>query len=603
LADATELRQRMDYSALARLPASAIKFTPGFEDVNWNTPSGGAERVWVEDAYQLAPFEGALSGFQSKFNEAIRNQDGTVTATLQQPGRNKYDLVRATYRQDPTSGEWVLQGQPQEFRQGSSLSRDLKSLAQGAAFVGTAALGMNALGGALTGASGAAGSGAAAGGGAGNLATPITRLGAPLSTGGLAMATPTAASMGLGSLPALAPMAGSAAAGFGSGLGGLIDKGAAVFGDFKPGDWINLGGLVSNIVTRPKAPDTSGINAAAQSNADIARRTMDLTERQYADQLAMFNEFKPMLLQQIQQSIASQAKSDQRSDAQWADYESIWRPQERRLSEMTLAMSDPARFKADANRAGDRVAGEFDRARSESRRSLEMAGASPDKIAALEAAGRLVEAKGVAGAQDQAFRESEGRAMSYLDNAARFGRNMPSTGIATAQLAGQQGGQAVGGVNNLSAAAAQPAQSAFQGYQNVIGANNASARLFNQAAILGLTGDIASNNATLGAFAGLNRWFGSSEKTKKMGPTLADAGAKVAASPAKHWAYKPGEGDGNTQPRMGPTAESLASAAPEVSDGQRVDAIAMLGLHHGAIGEHEGRLKRIERALSLADAA
>lgn len=376
-----------------------------------------------------------------------------------------------------------------------------------------------------------------------------------------------------------------------------------MFGDFKPSDWINLGGLVAGIATRPKAPDTSGLNAAAESNAEIARGYLDLGNRQYADQKAIFDEFKPMLLQQIQQSIASQAKTDQRSDAQWADYENIWRPQEKRLSEMTLAMSDPARFRADADRAGSQAATEFDRARMESRRSLEMAGASPEKIAAMEAAGRLVEAKGVAGASDRAFRESETRAVSLLDNAARFGRNMPSTGLQTAALAGQQGAQAVGGINNLTAAAAQPAQAAFQGFQGAVGANNASANLFGQAASLQQQGQVNTNNAVLGTFAGLNRWFGSSEKTKKMGPTLADAGAKVAASPSKRWAYKPGEGDGNTKDRMGPTAESLAAAAPEVSDGKRVDAIAMLGLHHGAIGEHESRIARLEKALTLADAA
>ena len=48
--------------------------------------------------------------------------------------------------------------------------------------------------------------------------------------------------------------------------------------------------------------------------------------------------------------------------------------------------------------------------------------------------------------------------------------------------------------------------------------------------------------------------------------------------------------------------QSLADVAPEVSDGHQVDGIAMLGLHHAAIGGHAARLRSIEKRLSLADA-
>ena len=51
---------------------------------------------------------------------------------------------------------------------------------------------------------------------------------------------------------------------------------------------------------------------------------------------------------------------------------------------------------------------------------------------------------------------------------------------------------------------------------------------------------------------------------------------------------------------MGPTAESLRdTAGPAVSDGKRVDAIGMLGLHHAAIGDQGKRIERIEQQLGL----
>jgi hypothetical protein len=42
--------------------------------------------------------------------------------------------------------------------------------------------------------------------------------------------------------------------------------------------------------------------------------------------------------------------------------------------------------------------------------------------------------------------------------------------------------------------------------------------------------------------------------------------------------------------------------APEVSDGETVDGISMLGLHHASLGDHNKRIARLERAASLSDA-
>lgn len=387
-----------------------------------------------------------------------------------------------------------------------------------------------------------------------------------------------------------------------------------MFENWTPTNWLQLGGLAANVIggiaSRPGTPNTDGINDAARANAGIAGRQQDLAERQYSDQLAIFNEFKPLLQQQIQQSLTAQGKSDARSDQQWDDYLKTWRPAEQRLAQMSLDMADPARYEQEAQRAGADVTTQFDRARSESRRNLQMGGASQDKIATLEAAGRLAEAKVVGGAQSQARRDTENRAMAYLDNSARFGRNMPSTGIATAQLAGQQGGQAVAGVNNLAGAAAQPANSALPFYSAAVGANNATGSLYGAAGQLGMNADIARSNAVLGGLAGAGRlagsygWFTSSEKTKHVAGDLDGAAAAeaVSRSGAKRWAYKPGHGDGNTKARFGPMAEALAAVAPEVSDGRTVDSISLIGLHHAAIGNQNDRLKRVERALSLADA-
>lgn len=375
-------------------------------------------------------------------------------------------------------------------------------------------------------------------------------------------------------------------------------------------DWIQLGGLVNSIVNKPKAPDTSGLNAAATANANIAGRQQDLAEKTYADSQALFNEFKPFLVQQMQTSASEQQKSIQRSDDQWNSYLTTYRPIEQQMAEKSLNWASEPRMRAEAERAGAEVQGQFDRARTTTSRNLTMAGASPEKIAALEAAGRLEEAKAVGGAQGETRRAVEKEGMAYLDNVARFGRGMPSTGLAAAGLAGSQGAQATGGYGTLANAQVQPAASANPLFNSAVSANNSSGSLFDRLSGTQADANLQSYNQTMGTLAGLNQWansgsswFTSSKKTKHVGGDVKGAADKVEKSGAKHWSYKDGEGDGNTKARIGPMAEDLAAVAPEVSDGKRVDAISLAGLHHAAIGELTREVKALKRRLTLADAA
>ena len=242
-----------------------------------------------------------------------------------------------------------------------------------------------------------------------------------------------------------------------------------------------------------------------------------------------------------------------------------------------------------------------------------MSGARPEKIAALDAASRLDEAKAVGGAQYQARSDTASKAMSYLDNAARFGRNMPSTGIATASLADSQGAQAQSGYGALTSAAAAPAQAASPLFNSAVSSNSSAGSLFGNAAGLDYTGSLMNSNYTLGALGGAAKLYGmqnpygigSSKKIKHRGGKADGRAASKAieATPAENWRYRKGQGDGNPKARIGPMAEDLAKVAPQVSDGKTVDGISLMGLHHSAIGNHAQRLKRIEHSLSLAEAA
>jgi hypothetical protein len=372
--------------------------------------------------------------------------------------------------------------------------------------------------------------------------------------------------------------------------------------------------LVGSIYSADKAASASkaGARAAersAQLQAEIANREIDLAEKQYTDQQALLAEYSPLLKDLIGKSVTAQDKATQQSDSAWADYTATWRPVEQKLAADSLAYASPGRQAQEAQRAASGVAQTFDQARADTRQALQSAGADATTIASLEAAGRLEEAKAKAGASDNARRDVEKAGLAYVDNAARFGRNMTSTGIATAQLAGASGGQAQGGYGALSAATAQPAAQAgalygqaaktagASGYMSLAAADARSNAYQQQGAVFG---DL------MGSAAQIYGMFGtSSEKTKKVGKKVdgRKASDAVERTPSKEWSYKPGLGDGNTKPRMGPMAEGLREATGGVvSDGKMVDFIAMSGLHHAAIGDNSKRLRRIEKQLGLADA-
>lgn len=377
-------------------------------------------------------------------------------------------------------------------------------------------------------------------------------------------------------------------------------------------------GLVGSIYTADKAAGAAkaGSRAAreqAQMQSDIANRELDLAVTQYADQKALLEEYSPLLKDLLSKSVIAQDKATAQSDSAWADYNATWKPVEQKLAADSLAWASPGRQEQEAQRAGAGVAESFGNAREETRRALVASGADATTLASLEAAGRLEEAKASAGAKDTARRDVEKTGLAYLDNAAKFGRNMPSTGIATAQLAGQSGQAAQGGYSGLAAATAMPAQQASSLYGQAASTAGQAGKLY-----LG-SGALLSDAYTQqgqvfqdvmgAAMKGYGMFgsggFSSSKRVKDVGYEVDGglAALSIEKSPAVRWTYKPGMGDGSTQPRLGPTAESLRDATGGVvSDGTKVDAISMLGLHHAGLGDLSKRMRKIERQLGLADA-
>lgn len=349
----------------------------------------------------------------------------------------------------------------------------------------------------------------------------------------------------------------------------------------------------------PDAPDPDPmIGEAAKANAEIGKEALALQREQYADQKALTDKYMPVFEEQIRLSQAEQAKSTARSDQQWESYQRDFAPLESELAKKALEYNTDGRQTMEADRAAADVSQNFGLARQRMAEDMAASGGLPGSGAGLANANAMAieEAKARAGASNTARRQVESQGLAYLDNAARFGRNMSSTGLAAASLAGQQGGQAQGSVGGLSQLVAAPVQQSQGLFGAAVGANSSAGNLglglFNaelqgQKNSNAIFGDILKAGASIYGMP-------SSEKLKVMGDEVDDAEATklMRKSPAKEWSYKPGLGDGSTQQRMGPTAESLAGTP--VSDGTKIDMPSMLGLHHASLRDVDKRLAKLE---------
>lgn len=436
--------------------------------------------------------------------------------------------------------------------------------------------------GALNSATGAAATGATAAGGASGVTTGgLSAVDSLLAGGGLGAETGTLVggsaltSGGTATLGTTLADAGIMSAAGGGGLG-IIDAGvgAATGGLGTAKDVVDAAKTTNDV---KKAADTTKNTKTAVDGWDALTKvgTGLVTSAVVGDALSdpvdtsRYDKLFDNLLNE-------QALASQRGKDLWADYTNIWKPAQQKFAETAMNYDTAGRREQAAQEASGLVATEYDQKRSAATRDMQMAGVDPSTISALGAASQAWEAKDRAGAQNAARDNVEKTGLNLLKGVVDQGNTVLNQSTDQSRVATGNAGTATNVLNS-------------QG--NVQNTNT------------------ANRNAMIGDLfgAGLQAYgmYTSSKKTKHVGGKVDGLAAAKAIekSPAKRWAYKKGEGDGNTKQRMGPMAEDLKREAPQVSNGKQVDGIAQLGLHHAAIGGLSKRLERIEKKLGgLADA-
>lgn len=271
--------------------------------------------------------------------------------------------------------------------------------------------------------------------------------------------------------------------------------------------WMRHNGL---ILCCSDAPDMGGVNQAAVANTEIGREQLSLAREEMAANKLRQAEFDPMFKKLIAASIAQQETASEQSAAQWKSYKDTWQPLEQKLAKTAAEFDTPERRASEAAAAGADVGIQFDRQRDALDRDIGRSNISlsSGKALALKAGSALEQAKATAGAESSARRQVEQAGISLVDNAAKFGRNMTSTGIETARLslsAGQSASGTIGQQQGVINAGLSGAQGLYQG---AVGANSSAGNLLLGAAGVEqqanaskneLIGSVIGSGATIGA--------------------------------------------------------------------------------------------------------
>lgn len=336
-------------------------------------------------------------------------------------------------------------------------------------------------------------------------------------------------------------------------------------------------------------PDPN-IGIAARENAALAREMAGVAREELAFNRQKYEENAPLMQEAANLSIESQRKNVDRADEQWKRYQDIFAPVEEQMAQEAMAFGSKADQEAEATAARAGVARSMEGQRGQLQREMARMGVNPGSPAymAALAEGGTQQAAAEAGAMNNARRSTRLQGMALRQGVAQFGRNMPSTGLASdsAALAGGQAGTSILGQQaairnqgtNVAINAYQGAQSGFNS-EGQLGLGITQAKQQQQQANFNQTWQNLTGLGMLGGLA-----F-SSKKLKEDMRKLAAQGVleKVKRIPVEEWKYKKGVADEGKH--IGPYAEDVHrefgdKAAPK---GRMIDLISMNGIALAAI--------------------
>lgn len=230
--------------------------------------------------------------------------------------------------------------------------------------------------------------------------------------------------------------------------------------------------------SKPPRPDPL-IGQAAKQQADIGQQQLDVAKQQLEWEKDRARVQDPLIQRVVDQQIASGDANAARAESQWQIYRNLFAPIEERIVKDANDFDSTERKERMAAEAVGDVARGYQGALDSNQRTMARMGVNPNsgRFQASTHEFNLGLAKDTAGAMNKARRNTELQGMAMRQSAAQFGRNMPSTGIATDAAALSAGNAATDNLATkagLHNAGMNAAQSWFGG---AVGTNTAAGNM------------------------------------------------------------------------------------------------------------------------------
>ena len=373
------------------------------------------------------------------------------------------------------------------------------------------------------------------------------------------------------------------------------------------------------------APDTSGMNAAAVANAEVARETLAW----YREKDASDKPMKQKLADVAYEVADQQLKSSKANDALAADYadynKTTFRPLEQGIVADAQDYDTPEKRNAAATAAMADTNKAFAQTNDAAARRLAANGINPGSTRAMSVMqGQDVnQAVANAGAAFNARKGVETVGHARKMDAANLGRGLASAQATSAQVALTAGNSSVNNANAPLNASNSAANTYAQGMSTAINANNSAGNLYGQSAQMQNTGgggmDALGN--VVGQFAGsaggsaliskgITGLMAMSDENLKEDITTASpeqALKEVTDTPVSKWKYAPSKlaeagipmGPEMEGEHTGPMAQKVNATMGEEAapGGKKIDLISMNGKSMLAIQALDKKITKLAKMI------
>ena len=369
------------------------------------------------------------------------------------------------------------------------------------------------------------------------------------------------------------------------------------------------------------APDTSGMNRAAEANAEVAKDALEFYKGIYASDILPAQQKQADLADTLVADYLDTSRTQKEFAKDQKDYyEQTFKPVEQQMVADAQNYDSAANIQRKVGQATAGVTQQFSRATAQGLRELSRAGGgmNPAQAAKYLRDMKRAEALGSAGAGTAAANDVQDKAIALRSGVANFGRNMPNTASNYFSGANASNAGAFGTGQQAMANIGANASVVGQGFNTAIQGNQSAGSIYGQVAqiegkdsgIWGALGGVAGQFAGSQAGSSLIStgikalpFFSDKNMKTDVKPVSDDeALAAVKATPVSRWKYKQGMGDSGRH--IGPMAQDVnRTMGDEAAPGARtIDPITVGGINMAATAALARKVDRLERLLQKEQA-